>query len=224
MIVRSLSSEANRKLLIRADREERGGGDRGRGGEDKGRGGDDRRGRYGRYGRGEESSSESSSRDSGSSRGTTSSDKNTKSSSTSSSYDAQASRLAKSKAYVEKYFADRDTDNNGILEGDELNKVRSKSKYDTNRDGKIEVDEMLEVIAPQSTSSASSSSKSATRRSSSTSSRSRSKASGSFTDADVNADRLVQRHEFSEIWTKKQLDEFLAKDKNGDGVISPDEW
>ena len=31
-------------------------------------------------------------------------------------------------------------------------------------------------------------------------------------------------NEFSKKWTKKKLDEFLKKDANGDGVISPKEW
>ena len=55
-------------------------------------------------------------------------------------------------------------------------------------------------------------------------SRSSSRVSSAFTKLDSNSDRLVQMHEFSETWPKKKLDEFLDKDANGDGVISPDEW
>ena len=63
-----------------------------------------------------------------------------------SSKSRSASR-ARSKQYVDQYFLNRDVDKNGILEGDELPKVHSASKYDVNRDGRIEADEMLAVIA-----------------------------------------------------------------------------
>ena len=55
-------------------------------------------------------------------------------------------------------------------------------------------------------------------------SRSSGRVSSAFTKLDANSDRLVQMHEYSSTWPKKKLDEFLAKDTNGDGVISPEEW
>ena len=189
-----------------------------------------------RRGRGRSGRDENSRRDSDSSRGNSSDESGGRDSggskATPTTSAPSTSQLERSRSYVDNYFKDRDADKNGFLEGDELKKVNrsSKSNYDTNRDGKIGRDEMLDVVSPSSaTGSSQSQSSSGGRRSSRSSSRSRSgrtssRASGSFTEVDKNADRLVQMHEFSEKWTQKQLDEFLAKDKNGDGVISPEEW
>ena len=106
-----------------------------------------------------------------------------------------------------------------MIDGDEMDKVRSRSKYDINDDGKIERYEMLAVLDKTSTGS------SASKWKSSKTSNSRSRrSSSSFEKLDVNNDHLIQMHEFSKKWTAKKLDEFLAKDANGDGVIAPDEW
>ena len=58
-----------------------------------------------------------------------------------------SSKLDQSKRYVEQYFNSHDVDNNGIIEGDELKQARSSYKWDTNTDDKIEIEEMLAVIA-----------------------------------------------------------------------------
>ena len=121
--------------------------------------------------------------------------------------------------YVMKYIVVKDTNKNGMIDGDEMDKVRSPSKYDTNGDGKIERQEMIAALTKSSKKSASKSNSSKT--SGSLSSR---KSSSPFGKLDTNNDRLVQMHEFSKKWTAKKLDEFLAKDTNGDGVISPSEW
>ena len=118
-----------------------------------------------------------------------------------------------------KYIVVKDTNKNGMIDGDEMDKVRSPSKYDTNGDGKIERQEMIAALTKSSKKSASKSNSSKT--SGSLSSR---KSSSPFGKLDTNNDRLVQMHEFSKKWTAKKLDEFLAKDSNGDGVIAPDEW
>ena len=200
----------------KSERSERG-GDRERGGS--------RRDRFSRSDRGENQNSDADfSKDKSSSRGATASTRGRTSSISKSPSD-------KSRDYVEKYFSDRDLDKNGILEGDELAKVqsRSKSKYDTNRDGKISEDEMLKVLDPERGSDEPASKTNVpTRREAINRSRDRSgrssKTSGSFTQKDTNNDKLIQMQEFSDKWPEKKLKEFLTKDKNEDGVISPDEW
>ena len=134
--------------------------------------------------------------------------------------------VAQADKYVEGYFKSRDLDKNGVLEGDELKRVVSKTKYDKNRDGKITRAEVL-ANALSSTmindlTKAQSPSKSKGSRYNR--SRTKSKVSSAFTKADANKDLLVQMHEFSKTWTKKKLDEFRAKDVNNDGVISAEEW
>ena len=151
----------------------------------------------------------------------------------------KSSRTSDSKyeEYVESYIEARDQDGNGVLEGDELDN-RSRSKYDTNGDGRIKRREMLEVFSEDSGGRQSSSPTSRSNRSRPSSrglsTRSIGRASGgsraivkipsAFKKLDVNEDRLVQMHEFSKTWPKKKFDEFKRKDTNGDGVIAPEEW
>lgn len=137
--------------------------------------------------------------------------------------DSDQGRREQIESYVDKYFESRDLDKNDVLEGDELKKVSSKSRYDKNRDGKVTKSEMLEASMPtvKSTTRTTSTKSSSSRYSKS---RSSSKGSGEFTKMDENNDRLVQMHEFSKTWTEKQLEAFRGKDNNGDGVISPEEW
>jgi len=168
------------------------------------RGGENRFGR-GRFG----SRSGGSNRDSDSSR----------ESSSSGSGRGQTSSFDQS-AYVQGYFKSRDKNNNGVLEGDELKTIgtRSRAKYDTNGDGKIERNEMQAVIDEQSTGKkTTTASASSARRKYTKTSRSSSK-----NKLDTNGDGVIQMHEFAKEWTQKKLDEFTAKDKNGDGVLSPD--
>lgn len=178
---------------------------RGRG-ETKEQESDDRRSR-GRFGRGDSPSRDSGR--SGSGRGVTSSPSSRE----------KVSDIDRTKDYVDKYFSDRDEDGNGVLEGDELKKVSRVSKYDKNRDGKIEAEEMLAALAPKETTTSSSKKTSTSgRRTGTTSSRTQRN-----NKLDANGDGVIQMHEFSKEWTQKKLDEFLAKDKNGDGVLSPEQ-
>ena len=120
-----------------------------------------------------------------------------------------------------------DLDENGVIEGEELEKLTSKAqaKNDKDRNGKITEAEIMAVAYPSPNKSKSvTPAKSSTNRNTSRSRNSRSKTSSAFNKVDVDKDRLVQMHEFSKKWTQKKLDEFLDKDTNGDGVISPDEW
>ena len=126
---------------------------------------------------------------------------------------------------VESYFRSRDLDKNGVIEGDEMKKVYSRARYDKNRDGKVTKAEVYAVMAPSSTNRITAT-KSSSNRSNSRYNKARSnpRPSSAFTKADKNEDQLVQMHEFSDTWTEKKLNEFTAKDNNGDGVISPEEW
>ena len=141
----------------------------------------------------------------------------------------QRQKRERAEQYVESYFKSRDSDKNGVIEGDELKKIgsSSKSKYDKDGNGKITRSEVMAVAYPSPTKSknvATSRSPSKRNNSRSNNSRSYTKNSAAFNKADTNKDRLVQMNEFSKKWTKKKLDEFLKKDANGDGVISPKEW
>lgn len=180
---------------------------------------DRRRGRFDRFSEGSKPES-SSTRKTSTSRNSTSS--------SSSPYDAEQQRRERSENYVDNFFSERDKDGNGILEDGELDDVRSKRKYDTNKDGKVDKDEMLNVIMPPKKSTSSNTSSSKNRSSSSRygSRSSSTRTSGDFNKKDANEDKLIQMHEYSKDkkWTEKKLNEFLKKDKNGDGVISPDEW
>ena len=128
--------------------------------------------------------------------------------------------------YVDDYMKSRDKDKNGVLEGNELSGVRTVSKYDTNRDGKIRRNEMLAVISSPSGKSTKSKSKAAAyqnRKSVNTAGNGR-QSSGSFSTFDKNKNKLVEMHEFSKTWTEEKLKEFNSKDYNQDGVISAEEW
>ena len=63
-----------------------------------------------------------------------------------------SNKSAQLERYINKYFQSHDADNSGIIEGDELKgvKPRSKSKYDLNKDNKIEKQEMLAVLGDPS--------------------------------------------------------------------------
>ena len=110
-----------------------------------------------------------------------------------------------------------------MIEGEELTKVTSKARYDKDRNGKITKAEVYAIAAPSSDRKNVTTS-SRNRSSSSNNSRRNSQLPSSFVKVDVNKDRLVQMHEFSDTWTKDKLEEFRMMDSNGDGAISPDEW
>ena len=160
-------------------------------------------------------------------------DRSTRNSSRSASFsrssrEDERQKREKAEKYVKGYFEKHDLDKNGVIEGEELTKVTSKARYDKDRNGKITKAEVYAIAAPSSdrknvtTSSRNRSSRN--RSSSSNNSRRNSQLPSSFVKVDVNKDRLVQMHEFSDTWTKDKLEEFRMMDSNGDGAISPDEW
>ena len=155
------------------------------------------------------------------------------SSSSSSSSRTTTSRKVDTKkyeAYVNGLMERYDTNKNGKFEKDELSKMRRPPKNaDANKDGEITKKELLDSLTgvtkaePQKGSA----SKTSSARSYRDRNRERSKSYGSsssFSKLDVNQDGQIQMHEFTKEWTEKAADEFLAKDKNDDGIITQAEW
>ena len=117
---------------------------------------------------------------------------------------------------------------------------RPPAGADTDKDGFITKSELMDSLsgankAPASAkpatsndndgnSSSSSSRSTRDRGYSPRSTSSRPGSSSSFEKLDVNADRSVQMHEYSDKWDDKKIEEFYEKDKNGDGVITLREW
>ncbi len=160
------------------------------------------------------------------------------STSSSSGSSPEASR-AKYEKYAESLVSQYDTDKDGKLSSDETKKMRRPpAGADADKDGFITKDELVGSLsntskpstpAAKSDSKASDSGRSRSprsRESSGSESRpsSRGGSSSSFDSLDENADRQIQMHEFSKKWDDKTVDEFYEKDKNGDGVITSQEW
>lgn len=180
------------------------------------------------------SGSSSSSRRSSSS---TSSRPSSSRSTTSSS--SKSSSAAKYKKYAESLISNYDKDKDGKLSKEEIKQMRRPPVgADTDSDGYITQSELLASLSGDNKKSSSSSSSSKDSKSSSKSNKyvrkessskrssgsRRSGGSSSFERLDSNADKRVQMHEFSEDWDEKKIEEFYAKDKNGDGVITLREW
>lgn len=159
-------------------------------------------------------------------------------SSSSSSSSSSADSQAKYKKYAESLIGNYDKDKDGKLNKDEIKQMRRPPVgADADKDGFITQEELLDSLsgANKSTTkvtvksdSGSDGSRSSRydRRSSSNSrsSSGRSGTSSSFDKLDSNADRHVQMHEFSTDWDEEKIAQFYAKDKNGDGVITLEEW
>lgn len=176
----------------------------------------------------------SSSTSTGSSR---SSSSRSRSSSSSSSSSSRKVDTKKYEAYVNGLMDRYDKNKNGKFEKEELAEMRRPPKTaDANGDGEITKKELLDSLTganktssstsakPDSkTSSRSTSSSSRSSRFSRSSSRS-SRSSGGLGSKDLNGDGQIQMSEFTKAWTDKLAEEFIKKDKNGDGVLSASEW
>ncbi|MEE2826539.1 MAG: hypothetical protein VYE64_07925 [Planctomycetota bacterium] len=148
------------------------------------------------------------------------------------------------KRYADALLKQYDKDKDNKLSKAEVKSMRRPpSQADSNGDGMITRDELIEAISnPKSSSSSSSSSEERTSRSSSrsrfsdrsrsssdsrssssSSSRSSSK-SVSFSGNDTNKDGQLQMHEYAKDWDAETLEEFKRKDKNNDGIITRSEW
>jgi hypothetical protein len=183
------------------------------------------------------SSSQSSSRTSSPTPSSTST-KSSSSSSTSSRY----------RDYARSLLRQYDGNKNGVLEKSEYTKMKSSHQQaDKNRDGRITLDELAGHLAGYSKSRSSSGDSSRSRSGSSSRGSSRGSSQGSsrgdqktyralsplerlpsgleswFTRKDVNGDGQVQMSEYSSVWSSSTIAEFKRHDRNGDGVITPEE-
>lgn len=144
-------------------------------------------------------------------------------------YNAGTERYAR---YADALIRQYDKDKDGKLNKEEVGAMRRPpSGADADGDGVITRAELIDSISgatkqqgsSSETGSSSSNSQSRSERRSSSSSRSNSR-SVSFSENDTNGDGQLQMHEFAREWNDEVLREFKAKDKNGDGVITRDEW
>lgn len=183
------------------------------------------------------SSSRTSSRTSSrasSSRTSSTRSSSSKSSSTSSKSTAKTDRgkyLKYAQSLVESYDKDKD----GKLSKEEIKAMRRPPVgADVNEDGFISETELVDSLSganKSKTTSAKSGSKTASssrsskyRSSRGGTSSSRSRSSASFGSLDTNEDQQIQMHEFSKKWDDEIVAEFYEKDKNGDGIITSQEW
>ncbi len=160
---------------------------------------------------------------------------------TSSSSNSNSDRYAR---YAAGLMTQYDQDKDGKLSADELGKMRRPPKNaDINGDGFVTSDELTSSLSGKSAASATpavaqitsdpqaasgdtgrsnySSSRSSGYRSSGSGAR---RPTGSFDDYDKNQDGQIQMHEFAEDWDGEIFAQFKAKDLNGDGIITSDEW
>ncbi len=134
--------------------------------------------------------------------------------------------------YADALIRQYDKDKDGKLSKEEVSAMRRPpAGADADGDGVITRDELIDSISgatkqqgsASETGASSNDSRSRSSRGSSESSRSNSR-SVSFSENDTNGDGQLQMHEFAREWNDEILREFKAKDKNGDGVITRDEW
>ena len=121
----------------------------------------------------------------------------------------------------------RETSNNRINGRQEVSSSdsdRSRSSSKSLDQARSSYESIRQSSGSRFSRSRTSSSRPSTNKSRTSKSRSSVRTSSAFTKLDANKDQLVQMHEFSSDWPKKKLDEFISKDTNGDGVISPEEW
>ncbi len=149
--------------------------------------------------------------------------------------------------YVDNMFEKFDKDRDGVISAEEAKEIRNPPPL--NNDGVITKEEYTKFISGDSSDSDSSSSggsasgsasgsgstsasgsERSTRRGNSSEntrrgdSRSSSRSKSSFEDYDENKNGMIEMHEFAEDWDDEVLKRFYEKDKNGDGVITRNEW
>ncbi len=152
------------------------------------------------------------------------------------------------KRYADALLKQYDKDKDNKLSKSEIKTMRRPpGQADSNGDGMITRDELIDSITNPKKSEPSASRDSEERSSrspsrsrfsdrnressdsgsSASSSRSSSRSSSSrvsFSGNDTNKDGQLQMHEFARDWDAETLEEFKQKDKNNDGIITRSEW
>ncbi len=147
--------------------------------------------------------------------------------------------------YAQNLVRQYDKNKDGKLDKGELGAMRRPPVgADINQDGYVTIDEYVESLSKQSSSRSSSTSsppepgnpkivnvenaappdRGARGQSRSPRRPSSTAAPASFDGLDANKDGQVQMSEFSSDWDDAKVEEFEAKDVNGDGLITPEEW
>lgn len=142
-------------------------------------------------------------------------------------------------SYVNGLFKNYDKDKDGLLDKDEIEKMRRKPdmKADENGDKKISKSELIDSYLekaghgkskkPKSDSGSSKSSKSSrdySRNRGSSPGAGSPNARQPLTDKDKNKNGQIEMSEFESNWTVEKIEAFYKKDKNKDGVITRAEW
>ena len=145
---------------------------------------------------------------------------------------ANAQSAAGYAKYVDRSFKKYDANSDGKLDKKELaaSSLLRKAK-DSDGDGFISKQEAITLVSGGKVKSPSSatrkpdrSPRSVGRRTLATATAASSSKRQSLTSKDTDGDGQIQMHEYSDTWTAEKLEEFRATDKNGDGLLSSDEW
>ena len=134
---------------------------------------------------------------------------------------------SKYQKYAESLFSNYDKDKDGKLSQDELKAMRRPpANADQNKDGIVEFQELVDSLSGISSRATGtqttdvSNSSADDRRNRSTSQR----VSGTWSSLDKDANGQIEMHEFSADWDTNKVEQFYAKDLNGDGIITAAEW
>jgi Ca2+-binding EF-hand superfamily protein len=131
--------------------------------------------------------------------------------------------------YVENLLQQYDSDRDGTISTPEMEKMRSSPKgADSDSNGSLSRDELVAYYGggyregasakESGTAESNDSNRESPRRSS------RRNSSESSAADSLDGRRPVPMHEFTDVWTEEKLREFRELDKNGDGVISVEEF
>ncbi len=139
--------------------------------------------------------------------------------------------------YAEGLIKTYDKDEDGRLSEQELKEMRRPPKdADTNRDKFVDKTELIASVANRSETNTQRSEDQAAIHSGRSTPEERlaekrrpttatyNEADSIFGGKDANNDRQLQMHEFSQEWDDNVVKEFDSKDRNGDGVITENEW
>lgn len=143
--------------------------------------------------------------------------------------------------YADGLMTSYDSNKDGRLDSKELGKMRRPPKNaDANGDSFVTKQELIDAVSGNSKPSpvrsttadpqaqqAANRAPSRSSRSSRTSRSSRkrpTRTSSSFQELDKNEDNQISMGEFAEDWDGELVAQFQAKDLNGDGLITADEW